>query len=669
MRGKAEVLDELFQANPHAARARVDRGEKETILHLCVKYNQAHFQSILLEKYFKGKEFVNTKDNALFVDNIPESHGLHWLQRTFNKFGVVKDAFIPWKRSKRTGNRFGFVRYGYHVSASMAVSQLNGVWVEDKKLFVKEACFGRIKKMKENRANERREFRNRDDWPSQQAGQKAVSTDGVSGQVVNGESSKKPSPNVTIQVNPIGNGWLFRSAVAVMHRVVPLMTLKVSFGLETDKVAQFRALGGRSVLITFQSQEVRDELITGPWMKRWFEAVKPWSGEPASHERFVWLGCHGLPLNAWDNTTFKRIGEVWGHFISVHEDTLKSISFAQGKLLIATEEMSKIERWIQLVVKGVKYDVLVKEISSFVNPDEIGVSSPGIQGNHRPVAELREQVGHGYAAKGVLEADDDLEVLQKGPTNEKSGVGEGAGESNSATAHGKEKKGERVGGPKLSTAGRHLMLDKRGVQILSEDFESLIEESAVQDSTVGLSAQLETQAPIKAHELPQDHFNSMDGPVDQLGASQEVGRAQERTPFVGSRSSNPNLEMKSPVMEVPEENLPNQLVVRSSQLPCINLLVDLNNTDCRKRRRRQLNNLLRIREDLDRDSSSEEASQSLSDDISQVSPSIINEVRATMAIGGELDINFLPNDNETLNRMIELEVKEFSLMKERGERN
>ncbi|XP_058193231.1 ankyrin repeat-containing protein At2g01680-like isoform X2 [Rhododendron vialii] len=64
MRGKVKVLDALFKANPHAARARVESGERETILHLCVKYNQPYFLSILLEKYFKCKEFVNAKDNA-----------------------------------------------------------------------------------------------------------------------------------------------------------------------------------------------------------------------------------------------------------------------------------------------------------------------------------------------------------------------------------------------------------------------------------------------------------------------------------------------------------------------------------------------------------------------------------------------------------------------------
>ncbi|KAG5521022.1 hypothetical protein RHGRI_033540 [Rhododendron griersonianum] len=78
---------------------------------------------------------------TLFIDNIPEKRDQVWLSRTFNKFGVVNDAFIPRKKSKRTGGKFGFVRYGCHVSAAMAVAKMNGVWVDDKRLFVKEACF------------------------------------------------------------------------------------------------------------------------------------------------------------------------------------------------------------------------------------------------------------------------------------------------------------------------------------------------------------------------------------------------------------------------------------------------------------------------------------------------------------------------------------------------
>ncbi|KAI8569461.1 hypothetical protein RHMOL_Rhmol02G0281300 [Rhododendron molle] len=462
---------------------------------------------------------------TLFVDNIPEDKDLQWLQRTFNKFGVVKDAFIPWKRSKRTGNRFGFVRFDCHISASMAVSRLNGLWVEDKKLFVKEACFGRIAKLKEPRTHERREHQQTDHGKNKKvvpSGQvwNSMAHGRSFAHVVNGESSKQPSPNVSLQINPTGNGWLFRSAVAVMRRVVPLLTLRASCELEMDKSAQFRALGGRSVLVTFQSQEARDVFIKDPWMERWFEVVKPWSGEPASHERFAWLGCQGIPLNAWDNTTFHRIGEIWGHFVSVHEETLRSLCFAQGKILIATEEKSKIEQWIQLVVQGVKYDVLVKEISSFVNPDEAEIPRPMILAAPRPTPKSQEKVGNGSGAKGAVEEDDDVETISKGPANEKGGVGEGAGVSvsDSAIAYGKEKTEARVGGPKQPAAGEHLMFDERGIQSHSEDFESLVEESVGHDNDLGPLAHLEFLVSNKA----QQKSPARDGTMGQSGADKKA---------------------------------------------------------------------------------------------------------------------------------------------------
>ncbi|XP_058196778.1 ankyrin repeat-containing protein At5g02620-like [Rhododendron vialii] len=62
--GQVDVLDALFEANPCAARARVDKGERDTILHLCVKYDRLNFLEELLEKCFKGEEFVNATDHA-----------------------------------------------------------------------------------------------------------------------------------------------------------------------------------------------------------------------------------------------------------------------------------------------------------------------------------------------------------------------------------------------------------------------------------------------------------------------------------------------------------------------------------------------------------------------------------------------------------------------------
>ncbi|XP_058180000.1 uncharacterized protein LOC131298534 [Rhododendron vialii] len=79
---------------------------------------------------------------TLFIDNIPEHKDQLWLKRAFNKFEDVKDAFIPRKRSKRIGNKFGFVRFDCYAAASMAIARMNGVWIEKDRLSVKEASFG-----------------------------------------------------------------------------------------------------------------------------------------------------------------------------------------------------------------------------------------------------------------------------------------------------------------------------------------------------------------------------------------------------------------------------------------------------------------------------------------------------------------------------------------------
>lgn len=47
----------------------------------------------------------------VYVDNLPTGVGLPWFHNFFSNFGSVKDAYLPIRRSKCTGNRFGFVRY------------------------------------------------------------------------------------------------------------------------------------------------------------------------------------------------------------------------------------------------------------------------------------------------------------------------------------------------------------------------------------------------------------------------------------------------------------------------------------------------------------------------------------------------------------------------------
>lgn len=177
-----------------------------------------------------------------------------------------------------------------------------------------------------------------------------------------------------IQVRASGNGWLLRSVVATIRKLVSASDLEMIFSKAGIHV-QIRPMGGRSVIIIFPDMESRDLIFKEKWISIWFEQINPWNGEQANEERFVWLSCFAMPLNAWSISNFKEIGGVWGHFIQVDEGTLQGKSFAKGNILIVTELQQMIEGIIEMVVDGASYKVRVKEEDSFrfVNQNQFSV--------------------------------------------------------------------------------------------------------------------------------------------------------------------------------------------------------------------------------------------------------------------------------------------------------
>ncbi|PQM38504.1 uncharacterized protein Pyn_13834 [Prunus yedoensis var. nudiflora] len=61
MRGEVEVLKELTHANLDSIYLTVDNGFKETVLHLCVKYNQLECLKFLVQLVRDEGEFLNSK--------------------------------------------------------------------------------------------------------------------------------------------------------------------------------------------------------------------------------------------------------------------------------------------------------------------------------------------------------------------------------------------------------------------------------------------------------------------------------------------------------------------------------------------------------------------------------------------------------------------------------
>ncbi|XP_028076159.1 serine/arginine-rich splicing factor 2-like [Camellia sinensis] len=149
---------------------------------------------------------------TLFVDDIPSSMTPEGLYMLFNNFGVVKDVFIPSKRRKSTGSRFGFVRYDCKVAVEMAVMKGDGLWCDNKALKVKKAEFkkGEFKQ---------HTMTNRGDGPMTQRPQKSfghrrmdVSGRRSFAEVVQ-SGGRNEKMKMVVQAFEVGNGWLYDSVI------------------------------------------------------------------------------------------------------------------------------------------------------------------------------------------------------------------------------------------------------------------------------------------------------------------------------------------------------------------------------------------------------------------------------------------------------------------------
>lgn len=307
---------------------------------------------------------------TLFVDNLPVDVGIHWFRNFFNRFGVVKDAFIPSKCSKVTNRRFGFIRYNCATSADVAISKANGIWIEDRKLFVKFAAFKDQRKLRYQGGiqygspNDARKMENA------KRAVKEINKGGVfSGKVVGKSFAEvvvgkhKVEPRRII-IDTLGNEWLSRSAVAKLKSSTAMESIREALHCKGVPQIEVKDMGGLWVVLTFVSSDQLQSVFDGElcWLHNWFNEIKKWSPEIQEvHRRNIWISCYGVPLHGWNALTFKKIAQLWGEVIEMDEATTKGLSFAAGKVMISTEKWDRIDEVIQVVVKGNPFNVRVVE--------------------------------------------------------------------------------------------------------------------------------------------------------------------------------------------------------------------------------------------------------------------------------------------------------------------
>ncbi|KAL7248378.1 hypothetical protein ACSBR2_003154 [Camellia fascicularis] len=300
-----------------------------------------------------------------FVDNLSESIDPKGLFILFNKFGVVRDVFIPNKRRRISSTRFGFVRYDYRVAANVAIQKANGLWVDDRALKVKEADFN---------SDQRRMVNQNTIIGVTKTTKQKVAFEG--GNVQNNREVRKTFAEVltgkrevgqsrlVVKTREVGNAWLYGSVIIRLHHHVTKADFKHESRSRGVRKRRIRDRGGRDIVITFSSTEEKAEgvrLMQG-WLDEWGEFVLDWkAGMHIEQERCTWLSCYGVPLNLWSAETFTSIGRLWGEVVGLDEDIGGPMSFVCSKVRIVTKCMETINAVISLESNSGLYPVGICE--------------------------------------------------------------------------------------------------------------------------------------------------------------------------------------------------------------------------------------------------------------------------------------------------------------------
>ncbi|XP_028111961.1 uncharacterized protein LOC114310208 [Camellia sinensis] len=300
---------------------------------------------------------------SIFVDNLPQSMDVRSLFKLFTKFGIVKDAYIPFKRRVATNSRFGFVSFGCSVAADIAIQKANGLLVDDRELEVKKATHERGSRAEHSKRRSQPMSRfsgtgNIRGHPSG-AGQKSYA------EVLKGKNPVVAGTvSTAIKVDEVGHGWLYESAIIRLKNEYSLRDIRTVLKEKGLDQVLVRKGGGRDVILTFNSQVELNSKICNikEWFKDYSQSVGVW--KPDFHyepERCLWLRCYGVPLNFWNRNTFNNIGNLWGTVLSLDGDTTHQKSFSYAKIRLATPYMEPINKTIFLECKGQLYHILVCE--------------------------------------------------------------------------------------------------------------------------------------------------------------------------------------------------------------------------------------------------------------------------------------------------------------------
>ncbi|XVF81317.1 hypothetical protein PTKIN_Ptkin15bG0146300 [Pterospermum kingtungense] len=96
-----------------------------------------------------------------------------------------------------------------------------------------------------------------------------------------------------------------------------------------------------------------------------FDAMKRWKVLNAERKYEVWIQMEGIPLDCWNMQFFKKLGDSWGEFIKIDEDTLFKNRLNLARMLVRVKSRFDIPSQITVTIRGSNCKLSVMVDDSF----------------------------------------------------------------------------------------------------------------------------------------------------------------------------------------------------------------------------------------------------------------------------------------------------------------
>ncbi|GJW59690.1 nucleotide-binding alpha-beta plait domain-containing protein [Tanacetum coccineum] len=330
--------------------------------------NQSSFGFLMAYRGSREDE-VNKISTSIFVTNFPDQFYAKDLWKTCNQYGSVVDAFIPNRRSK-AGKRFGFVSFVKVFDIDRLVNNLCTIWVDRYKLHANKARFQRPPQKNSSVQYPKKEV----DKPVTNVGKMDSGGQGYSNSYIyvvrRGTQAvtveEESTPVLVLDESCLNQNEFSTYLMGKVKEFSSLTNLKVVLANEGFDNIKLKYMGEYSVMIEFQSEELKDKFKANVSTRSWFSHLQQASSLFQNEERVTWLDIEGVPLKFWTKETSNKIASKWGDLL--HVDDEDETCFHSKRICIKTKLVENIFESFNIFFKGKVFWVRAKEVSGWI-PD------------------------------------------------------------------------------------------------------------------------------------------------------------------------------------------------------------------------------------------------------------------------------------------------------------